>query len=231
MAPIDSMPMKDQIERRSFLLPFRCHYLLRKPERPSPSAFFIVALHGHAMTAEQMLWLTVPLVGEEHYTAALQGPYQIWVNRNGEPRADVAFHWATRFEPEHSWRLHHDMILTVIAEMGASAEHVVLVGFSQSVALNYRFLCTHPNAVRGAIAICGGIPGDWERRPYQHSPAAVLHIAAREDEYYPPAVAETFPERLRTRIPDLEFHMLDGGHRIPTAARPIMQAWLARLRR
>ena len=219
----------DRAERRSFTLPLRCNYLLHTPEPAAENACLVIAVHGHAMTPEQMLRLTARLVGEEHYIASLQGPYQLWVKQgakqDGQQRSEVAFHWATRFEPEHSRRLHHDMILRVLEEVGRPA---VLIGFSQSVSLNYRFVCTYPDAVRGVIGICGGIPGDWDHGPYQPTRAGALHITTREDEFYPPAVTERYPDRLRTRIPDVEFHMLEGGHRIPSAAAPIIKDWLKR---
>ncbi len=217
--------------KRSFLLPLRCRYRLWTPERPAASPLLIVTLHGHAMTPEKMLQLTAPLVGAEHYIASLEGPYQLWANEKDQARSSVAFHWTTRYEAQDSRRLHHEMILKVIEEVGLPPARTVLVGFSQSVSLNYRFLCTHTDAVRGVVAICGGIPGDWEEGPYQATRAAALHITTREDEFYPPAVTELYPERLRKRIADVEFHMLEGGHRIPSAARPIVRAWLEKLDR
>ena len=77
-------------------------------------------------------------------------------------------------------------------EFGIPPERRVLVGFSQSVGLNYRFVATHPDAVRGVIGICGGLPGDWDDGAYQPVTAAVLHIARGGDEYYPPAVTEGY---------------------------------------
>lgn len=221
----------ERTESRTFTLPLKCNYLLWKPDVVNDRTPLAIALHGHAMTPEQMLGLVMPLVGDRHYIASLQGPYQLWVNENQQARSRVAFHWATNFEAEHSRRLHHDMILRVIEEVGVPAQRVVLVGFSQSVSLNYRFVCTHTDAVRGVIGICGGVPGDWEQGPYQPTRAAALHIATREDEYYSPAVTEKYAERLRPRITDVEFHMLAGGHRIPSAARPVVQAWLNRILR
>lgn len=221
----------ERTEQRSFTLPLKCNYLLWKPEEVTDRALLVIALHGHAMTPEQMLGLVTPLVGDQHYIASLQGPYQLWVNEDKQARSRVAFHWATNFEAPHSRRLHHDMILRVIEEVGVPAERVVLVGFSQSVSLNYRFACTHTEAVRGVIGICGGVPGDWEEGPYRATRAAALHLATREDEYYAPAVTERYAERLRKRIADVEFHILEGGHRIPSAARPIVRDWLGRLAR
>jgi predicted esterase len=220
----------DRLQKRSFTLPLRCNYLLWSPPQPGEDTLLIIALHGHAMTPEQMLGLLLPLVGGRHHIASLQGPYQIWVNE-GHERSKVAFHWATNYEPAYSRRLHHDMILHVLGEMGLPASRTVLAGFSQSVSLNYRFICTHPQAVAGAIAICGGIPGDWDDGPYQVTSTSVLHISTRDDEFYAPAVTGLYPERLRKWIPDIEFHMLDGGHRIPSAAGPIVREWLQRLDR
>jgi predicted esterase len=214
------------VETRTFSLSLHCRYLLRPPEEPSAQPLLLVALHGHAMTPEEMLDLVAPLVGPRHYLASLQGPYQFWTHPGDPARSRVAFHWNTSFEPEHSRRLHHEMILHVLGEQPVPA---VLLGYSQSVSLNYRFICTYPNAVRGAIQICGGLPGDWDTAPYQRTSARALHIATRDDEFYPPSRTESYPERLRTHIPDLEFHMLDGPHRIPSAAGPIVQAWLREL--
>ena len=217
-------------EKRSFSLPLRCTYLLRAPERPGPDSLLVVTLHGHAMTPEEMLRLSAPLVGDEHFIAALQGPHQLWINAEGNARSRVAFHWGTSHEPESSRRMHHDMILHLLDDVGLPAARSVLLGFSQSVSYNYRFVCTHPEAVRGVIGICGGLPGDWEEASYQTARAAALHIATREDQFYPPPVTELYPERLRRRVADVEFHLLEGGHRIPSAARPPVRAWLERLR-
>lgn len=219
----------EKVEKRSFDLPLRCNYLVQALEPTRQNGLLVIALHGHAMTPEEMLRLTAPLVGQEHRIASLQGPYQLWMDQDNQSRAKVAFHWTTSFEAEHSRLLHHDMILRVLKELGALAARAVLVGFSQSVSLNYRFVCTHPAAVRGVIGICGGIPSDWEQAPYRQSRAAALHITTREDQYYPPAVTERYPERLRRFLPDVEFHLLEGPHRIPSAARPIVQRWLERL--
>jgi predicted esterase len=57
----------------------------------------------------------------------------------------------------------------------------------------------------------------------------VLHIARRADEYYPPEVTEKYPDRLKTRASDVEFHLLDGGHRFPSKGKPIVENWLRRV--
>jgi phospholipase/carboxylesterase len=214
------------VETRTFTLPLHCRYLLRPPPEPAANPLLVAALHGHGMTPEQMLELVEPLIGPADYIASLQGPYQFWTSPGDPSRSQVSFHWNTSFEPQHSRRLHHEMILHVLGEVRRPA---VLFGYSQSVSLNYRFLCTYPEAVRGAIAICGGLPGDWDTAPYRRARAA-LHIAARDDAFYPPARTEAYRERLREHIEEVEFHLLEGPHRIPSAAKPLLQAWLERMR-
>jgi predicted esterase len=114
-------------------------------------------------------------------------------------------------------------------EFGVPAERRLLVGFSQSVGLNYRLAATHPDAVRGAIGICGGFPGDWDDGPYKPVTAAVLHIARRGDQYYLPSITEQYSERLRPRAPDVEFHLINGGHQMPSSGSPIVEPWLRRI--
>jgi predicted esterase len=97
------------------------------------------------------------------------------------------------------------------------------------VSLNYRFAAAYPDAVRGVIGLCGGVPSDWENGAHGPVRAAVLHIARREDEFYPPRVTEQYEARLRLRIKDVEFHLLDGGHRFPSKGNVIVEGWMGRI--
>ena len=101
------------------------------------------------------------------------------------------------------------MVLHVLDEAGRQfgipRDRRLLAGFSQAVALNYRFAATCPDTVRGVIAICGGLPSDWDEGVYQTVSAAVVHIARRQDEYYPSSVTEHYLERLRRRAATSRF--------------------------
>ena len=162
--------------------------------------------------------------------ASLQGPNQFFL---GDATRDVGYGWITSRRPAESIRLHQDMVLHLADEAGSHfgipRERRLLVGFSQSVALNYRFVARYPDAVRAVIGICGGLPGDWEDGAYQPVTAAVLHIARRADEYYPPSATEHYVERLRRRAPDVEFHLIDGGHKMPSSGSGIVASWLRRI--
>jgi predicted esterase len=207
-----------------------CRYYLHVPEQTDARTLLVVTLHGLGSDAETMLRLTATMFGTEHAIAAVQGPNQFYMDTSTER---IGYAWVTRSHPESAVRLHHDMVRHVLDEAGAACgippERRVLAGFSQPVGLNYRFAATCPEAVRGVVGICGGLPSDWETGQYKDVSASLLHIARRADPVYPPAVTEVYPERLRLRARDVEFHLIEGGHQFPSKGRVITDGWLARL--
>jgi predicted esterase len=217
-------------EDRSFTARLDCHYCLQLPEHLDGSTLLVVALHGFGANPEAMLGLTGRLFETPPVLAALQGPYQFFQS----PAArEVGYGWITNRRPAESIRLHHDMVLHVLREAGEQfgipPERRLLLGFSQAVALNYRFATAYPDAIRGVIGICGGIPGDWDVGSPQSIRASVLHIASREDEYYPLEKTEAYPETLRRHAADVDFQWIDGGHRMPGNASGIVTPWLRRI--
>ncbi len=218
------------IQNRTFQVPLTCHYLVKLPDVVDAKTPLVLTLHGFSSNPEIMLRLTARLFDRPAVIVAMQGPYQFFLQ---EKSRDVGYGWITSRFPQESIRLHHEMVLHVLDEVGrdlgiASAQRI-LTGFSQSVGLNYRFAATHPEAVRGVVAICGGMPSDWETGLYQLVTAAILHIARREDEFYAPSVTEEYPARLQQRAADVEFHQLDGGHQIPSSGNQVVGPWLERV--
>jgi predicted esterase len=217
---------------RTFSARLDCHYILQVPEAITAHTLLIVTLHGFASNPEVMLRLTTMMFGEDHIIASLQGPNQFYTDAKAQ---EIGYGWITSRHSAESIRLHHDMVQHVLHEAGSEysipPERRILAGFSQPVSLNYRFAATCPEAVRGVAAICGGLPSDWETGRYQPLRAAVLHIARSGDEFYPPDVTQRYAGRLAIRARDVEFHLLDGGHRFPSQARPIADGWLERILR
>lgn len=218
--------------RCTFDARLECVYLADEPPDRAAPPYAAFTLHGYGMTPETMLPLTRMLLGPRPLVVALQAPHAFY--SQGPDRREVGFCWATHVTSEASVRLHHEMLLTVFEQVrerwGIAADQRILVGFSQPVGLNYRFVTTHPDTVRGAIGVCGGVPRDWEENPlYRPVTAALLHVAREQDEVYPAAKARDFARRLRLRASDVEFHLLEGGHRFPSKAGPLAAAWLARV--
>jgi predicted esterase len=215
---------------RMFSARLDCHYLLLAPDVVTAQTPLVVTLHGFGSNPETMLKLTARLFEDQPVIASLEGPNQFFL---GAANREVGYGWITNRRPAESIRLHHDMVWHVADEagrhLGIPPARRLLAGFSQSVGLNYRFAATHPDAIRGVIGICGGLPGDWDQGTYQPVRASVLHIARRGDEYYPPSVTEHYRERLRRRAEDVEFHLIDGGHQMPSSGNRIVAAWWRRL--
>ena len=220
----------ESVEHRTFSARLDCHYLLYRPDTIEDSSLLVATLHGFGSNPEVMLRLTQTLLGPRHVIASIQAPSQFFLAQNSN---EVGYCWATQKHSDSSVRLHHDMLRWVLDETarstGIRAERRLLMGFSQPVGMNYRFAATHPEAVRGVIGICGGVPKNWEEGAYKKVSASLLHIARTEDEFYKPEVTTRYQERLRLRADDVEFHMLEGGHRFPSKAGPIVEKWTSRV--
>jgi len=219
-----------EVVDRTFSSRLDCHYLLQAADRVDSDTPLVVALHGFGMNAEVMLRLTAKLFDTEPVIVSLQGPYPFFLSTS---KWEVGYGWITNRYPAESIRLHHDMVSYVLdetgREFGIPPSRRLLVGFSQPVGLNYRYVATYPGRVGGVIGICGGLPGDWDTGVYQKISAAVLHLARRQDEIYPPQVTEQYAVRLRRRASDVEVHLIEGGHQMPSEGRQIVEPWMRRV--
>jgi len=207
-------------------------YHLHVPDDIDDRTVLVLTLHGFGMNPETMLRLTVPAVGAGCIVASLRAPNQGYVA--GSPAtSEVGYNWGTRSHPELNIRLHHDIVRAVAARLrerfSIPARRTVLLGFSQPVGLNYRFIGTHPEEAGGVVGICGGVPKNWEDPSYHTVTAPVLHIAREQDEYFAAETARGFPARLRAHCSDVEFHMLPGGHGFPSKAGPLIREWMKKL--
>lgn len=211
---------------------FEAAYLLRVPRHVDERTVLILTLHGFGSNPEVMLRLTTMAVGENCLVASLRGPNQQYTS--GDPASDeVGYNWGTRKHPELNILLHHEIVRAVSAEVrarfGIPSARTLLMGFSQPVGLNYRFIGTYPEEAAGVIGICGGVPKDWEEDRYHSVSSPILHISRSEDEFFPAGVVRGFPDRLRHHALDVEFHLLPGTHRFPSKAGSLIQAWMNRL--
>ena len=211
-----------------------CRYLLHTPHPLEHNPLLVICLHGYSSNPEAMLRLTIGLVGDRHIVAALEAPNQHYTN-SGLPNAESVpgYNWGIRPHWESSVRLHHTILKTALAllreRFRMPVKRCLLVGFSQPVGLNYRFIATHPEEAAGVIGICGGVPRDWEENKYHAVKAALLHISRDQDEYYPIKTVSTFEERLRKRATDVEFHLIPGPHRFPSKASDFVRPWIDRV--
>ena len=223
--------MTPTFERIAFTAEIQCNYLLRVPVQASASPVVAIALHGYGQTPETMLRLTSQMLQERAIIASVAAPFQFYAAQG--PGGVAGYNWGVRDHWDEAVRLHHYIVDSVSAQLhgrfGVTADRILLVGFSQPVGLNYRYIGTRPNRVGGVIGLCGGVPKDWEEGKYQSVSTPILHISRDEDEYFPVETVNGYPARLRLHATDVEFHLLPGGHRFPSKAGHVVDPWLARV--
>jgi predicted esterase len=224
--------------RHMAAVPFEAEYLLHTPPVVDDRTLLVLTLHGYGSNPEVMLRLTEMAVGGDHIIASLRAPNQHYLTSGPlgtpVPGSGIGYNWGTTAHAALNIQLHHRIVGTILADLRARfaipANRVVLMGFSQPVGLNYRFIGTHPQEAAGIVAMCGGVPKDWEEDKYSRVEAPILHISRSEDEFFPEAVAKGFPARLRAHATNVEFHMLPGQHRFPSKASGLVRAFLDKIR-
>jgi len=222
--------MNNPLAERTLTAPITLRYdVIPAGARPAP---LLIALHGYGASKWHALREAKMIAPQGFALAALQGPHQHLrePKEKGGPLR-YGFGWLTNFHPEESVAIHHQALLEMIDEVSgeeiADPKRIFLLGFSQSCALNYRFAFTHPQVLRGAIGICGGLPGDWQTNDgYKKTDAAVFHLAGEHDEYYGPQRVTNYAEQLRQRAQDVDFRSYEAGHEISEAMRQDIRAWI-----
>ena len=223
---------QSRAEERTLAVETKLYYDLHTPPAPTGAHPLLIALHGYGANKRQMMREARLIAPPDFAIASLQGFHQ----HLKEPREKggplrYGFGWLTNFHAEDSVALHHrallDLINALTHEGVAEREHIFLLGFSQSCALNYRFAFTHTEYLRGVVGICGGLPGDWESSElYKPTNAAVFHLAGHRDEFYPPPRTKDYAAQLKTRARDVEMRGYDAEHEIVPAMREDVREWL-----
>jgi predicted esterase len=193
----------------------------------------LVGLHGYGGEKAGMMRALVRLGGNDFALASVQGPFpHIAGPRDPGRRLGYGFGWITSFRPEDAIAVHHaaldDLIGGLVREGRADPAAVFLFGFSQSVAINFRYVFTSRRRLRGVVGVCGGIPGDWESEgKYETSDVDILYLGGSRDEFYPAERIRENGRALARRAAAVETEILDVGHEITPAVLDRVRDWLA----
>ena len=174
--------------RHSAAVHFEAEYLLHVPPEVGDRTLLVLTLHGYGSNPEAMLRLSTMTLGEDSVIASLRAPNQHYLSSGvlgtPMPGSEIGYNWGTTRHAALNIELHHEIVRTISAQLrerfGIGPKRVVLMGFSQPVGLNYRFIGTYPDQAGGVIAMCGGVPKDWEEDKYGRVEAPILHIARSE---------------------------------------------------
>ena len=220
------------ITERAIQQPTNLYYDLYVPDGESIEPWpLLIALHGYEGNKESMMTLARRINSTDLIIASVQGPNAFFVRSETEPnKPRIGFGWMMQYKTEETIRLHHQTILSIIeetaAEQAIDRRAIFLLAFSQSVSLNYRFAFTYPGVVRGVIAVCGGIPGDWDQEKYQNSDTDLLIIAGQTDEFYPLERTRTFKDLMSRRAASVEFRSFPTGHVFPKESLALINEWI-----
>ncbi|KAA3614968.1 MAG: hypothetical protein D8M58_10980 [Calditrichaeota bacterium] len=187
-------------------------------EGPLP---LVIALHGYGENKEKMMKLLKTNLTEPCYIASLQAPFPHIVPPvlPGRP-IKHGFGWITSFNPGEAIRLHHQAVGQVIDDVlnknKMNISKIILMGFSQSVALNFRYVFSNPNKINNLVAVCGGLPGDWDKNEkYKPSNTDILYVGCKKDMIYPAKKIRENAEKLKTKSRSVEIQIYNAGHQIP----------------
>jgi predicted esterase len=217
-----------------FLGSTRRYYELEPPRirRPSGGWPVLVALHGYQGDKDSMMRIASRIAAGRMIAVSLQAPNQFFINYEDDPKNyRVGYGWGTTWKMAESVERHHSdlrrLLDLAVRKHQASDAKVFLLAFSQACSYNYRFIFTYPYAVRGAIAVCGGVPGDLGTNPlYHRASTAVLHIAATRDPWYSKEKNLAVREQLQKRVASLDFRFYNSPHRFPRRAIPYIRKWI-----
>jgi predicted esterase len=207
----------------------KLYYDLYVPENLEKPAPMLLAVHGYGAHKRYMMREARLVAPENFVIASIQAPFQHY--RQTDTGFKVGFGWLTDYKSDESVALHHNFALRLVENLVAAnlidEKQIYLYGFSQACALNFRFAFTHPDAVRGVIGVCGGIPSDLDANAiYKNLAAEVLYLYGEWDEFYPLEKFQGFERKLKDRLPNFQSKHYAAKHEITDEMRADMKIWL-----
>ncbi len=208
------------------------YYDLYIPENLKQPAPLLIAVHGYGAHKRYMMREARIIAAERFVVASLQAPYQHF--RQTDDGYKIGFGWLTDYKPDESVLLHHNFVLETIEKLAGAkiidADKIFLYGFSQACALNFRFAFNFPDLLHGVIGACGGIPSDIETNSnYIPAKADILYLYGDDDEFYPLEKFQTFENKLKNYLPNIQVNRYKAKHEITGEMREDMKIWLKKI--
>jgi len=211
----------------------KLYYDLHVPENLAAPAPLLIAIHGYGAHKRYMMRQAQMIAPDGFVIASLQAPHQHFSKLAEGYR--IGFGWLTDHKPEEYIALHHNFVNEVIERLSTKKlidrSRIFIFGFSQAVALNFRFAFTHPEVLRGVIAVCGGIPGDLETNPsYKPFSAETFYLYGDDDEFYTEEKFKAFDRKVADKLPNYRSKQYRGKHEITDEMRSDIKNFLEKFR-
>ena len=211
------MPAENLLTDLTMKAEIDLYYDVFVPENVSKPAPLLITVHGYGMNKRYMMREARQIAPGGFVIASLQGPHQHF-QRTGDTYK-IGFAWLTDYKTDEYIRLHQKFILDVVDKLTQDGvidpARIYLFGFSQSSALNFRFAFTHPDLLKGIVAVCGAAPSDLDSNPaYKTFDAKTLYLYSTDDEFYPIEKFREFDAKLSDRLPDYRSKQYEAKHEI-----------------
>ena len=225
------MPEETLLTDLTLTAEIKLYYDLYVPENAKANAPLLIAVHGYGAHKRYMMREARAVAPADWVIASVQGPHEHFRQTGDGYR--IGFGWLTDHKPAESVSLHHKFLLDVIEKLSNDGtidrRRVYLYGFSQACALNFRFAFTHPDAMRGIVGVCGGIPGDLETNAvYKPFEADTFYLYGDDDEFYTHEKFAAFEQKLRDRLPNFQSKQYAAKHEITEEMREDIRAFLSK---
>lgn len=205
------------------------YYDLYVPRGADGSTPLMIAVHGYGAHKRYMMREAREVAEDRFVIASIEAPHPHF--RQTDDGYKIGYGWLSDKRPEPHIRLHHHFVDSVIdrcrADGTADADRVVLIGFSQACALNFRYAFTFPDRLAAIVGICGGIPGDLEsNEAYKPFPAETFYLYGDDDEFYSDDKFKTFDESLRAKLTNYRSKQYNAKHEITDEMRRDISTFL-----
>jgi phospholipase/carboxylesterase len=191
----------------------------------TPPPTLLLAMHGYGQACKNFIRTFSPFAEQNILVVAPQGLHQFyWSNHR------PAFSWMTSFEREQTitdnLAYMAQLYDTLQEEYTFDPERVFLLGFSQGVAMAFRFATAGHITPRGVIACGGDLPPDVADRIEEVTPFPAMVMHGTEDTIVPIEKSEACVEVLEQHQFPVETHFFEGTHEIPDAQVEAIGQWI-----
>lgn len=202
-------------------------YIPPDADRTTP---LMIAVHGYGAHKRYMMREAMAVAGDRSVIASIEAPHPHY--RQTDDGYKIGYGWLSDRRPEPHIKLHHYFVNSVIDrcrdEAIADTDRVVLFGFSQACALNFRYAFTFPDRLAAIVGICGGIPSDLEsNEAYKPFPAETFYLYGDDDEFYSNLKFKAFDESLRARLTNYRSKQYNAKHEITDEMRRDISMFLS----
>jgi len=180
-----------------------------------PGAPLLVGCHGYGENAERHLEVLDIIPGVSPWLrCAVDALHPFYNRRTGE----VVGSWMTRRLRTHAMGDNTAYVCAAVAELRRCyqpAPTLVLVGFSQGVAMAYRAAAALAPAVSGLVVLAGDVPPDVaaaSEQTFRGTVPRILLGRGTEDDWYTQEKMQEDLAKLATLGAEVETCVFPGGH-------------------